>query len=130
MKNTKAIGLYFTLLAGIVAVVDAVLYRNVMYRFQPVYYILIAAIVLACLAFMLAGSLPVIANLVPIVNAALMASAFVWGTSLMVNQIGYVYAGLDGMDTIQSFIIFGVLALVGMLLNIIASFLPAVKTAE
>ena len=48
----------------------------------------------------------------------------------MVNQIGYVISGLDGMDTIISFIIFCSLAVVGMILNIVASFLPVVKEAE
>ena len=63
-------------------------------------------------------------------NAALMASAAVWSASVMVNQIGYVISGLDGMDTIISFIIFCSLAVVGMILNIVASFLPVVKEAE
>ena len=48
----------------------------------------------------------------------------------MVNQIGYVISGLDGMDTIMSFIIFCSLAVVGMLVNIVASFLPIAKEAE
>lgn len=45
----------------------------------------------------------------------------------MVNQIGYVISGLDGMDTIMSFIIFCSLAVVGMILNIVASFLPVAR---
>ena len=59
-----------------------------------------------------------------------MASAAVWSASVMVNQIGYVISGLDGMDTIISFIIFCSLAVVGMILNIVASFLPVAKEAE
>ena len=48
----------------------------------------------------------------------------------MVNQIGYVVSGLDGIDTIMSFIIFCSVAVVGMILNIVASFLPVAKEVE
>ena len=48
----------------------------------------------------------------------------------MVNQIGYVVSGLDGVETIQSFIIFCVICVLGMLLNIVASFLPMAEAAE
>lgn len=128
-KNKKSIGLYLTLVAGIIAIVEAVYYGKVMYTFQPVYYFLAAAIVLAVLSFVLVGFNKVITGFIPVVNAALMASAAVWSAS-MVNQIGYVISGLDGMDTIISFIIFCSLAVVGMILNIVASFLPVAKEAE
>ena len=128
-KNKKSIGLYLTLVAGIIAIVEAVYYGKVMYTFQPVYYFL-AAIVLAVLSFVLVGFNKVITGFIPVVNAALMASAAVWSASVMVNQIGYVISGLDGMDTIMSFIIFCSLAVVGMIINIVASFLPVAKEAE
>ena len=117
-KNKKSIGLYLTLVAGIIAIVEAVYYGKVMYTFQPVYYFLAAAIVLAVLSFVLVGFNKVITGFIPVVNA------------VMVNQIGYVISGLDGMDTIISFIIFCSLAVVGMILNIVASFLPVAKEAE
>ena len=123
-KNKKSIGLYLTLVAGIIAIVEAVYYGKVMYTFQPVYYFL------AVLSFVLVGFNKVITGFIPVVNAALMASAAVWSASVMVNQIGYVISGLDGMDTIMSFIIFCSLAVVGMILNIVASFLPVAKEAE
>ena len=129
-KNKKSIGLYLTLVAGIIAIVEAVYYGKVMYTFQPVYYFLAAAIVLAVLSFVLVGFNKVITGFIPVVNAALMASAAVWSASVMVNQIGYVISGLDGMDTIMSFIIFCSLAVVGMIINIVASFLPVAKEAE
>lgn len=128
-KNKKSIGLYLTLVAGIIAIVEAVYYGKV-YTFQPVYYFLAAAIVLAVLSFVLVGFNKVITGFIPVVNAALMANAAVWSASVMVNQIGYVISGLDGMDTIISFIIFCSLAVVGMILNIVASFLPVAKEAE
>ena len=62
-----------------------------------------------------------------LLDAVLMASAAVWSANLMVNQIGYVISGLDGIDTIMSFIVFCALAVISMLLNIIASFLPMAK---
>ena len=118
-KNKKSIGLYLTLVAGIIAIVEAVYYGKVMYTFQPVYYFLAAAIVLAVLSFVLVGFNKVITGFIPVVNAALMASAAVWSASV-----------LDGMDTIMSFIIFCSLAVVGMIINIVASFLPVAKEAE
>ena len=73
-KNKKSIGLYLTLVAGIIAIVEAVYYGKVMYTFQPVYYFLAAAIVLAVLSFVLVGFNKVITGFIPVVNAALMAS--------------------------------------------------------
>lgn len=130
MKREKAVGVYLTLAGAILAVIAAVVYRTVMYKYQPVYYFLGGAVALAIVAFLIAKALPTIAGLIPAANAALMASAFIWGTSLMVNQIGYVYAGLDGVDTIMTFIIFATVALVGMIMNIIAAFLPASKESK
>lgn len=128
-KNVRSVGVYLTLAGGIIAAVSMFLYTKVMYRLSIVNYFLIGAIVLAVLAVILAGVVPVIANLIPVAGAALMASAAVWGTNLMVNQIGYVYAGLDGMNTITGWIIFLVACLIGMILNVVAAFLPSAKTA-
>ncbi|MCF0134683.1 MAG: hypothetical protein HUJ72_12520 [Blautia sp.] len=121
----KTAGFYMTIVAALLSVVGAILYGSVMYKLNMVYGFLIAAIVLGVLAFLL-GKTSVV-NLIPVVNAVLMASAGVWAASLMVNQIGYVVAGLDGFNTIQSFVIFEVVAVLAMLLNIIASFLPMKK---
>lgn len=130
MKNQKSIGVYLTLAGAIIAVIALVLYRSVMYKYQPVNYMLIGAIVLSVVAFLIAGVVPSIAGLVPVICAALMMSAAVWGASLMVNQIGYVVAGLDGIDTIMGFIIFATVSAVGVLMYIIAAFLPQAKAAE
>lgn len=115
----------FTLIAAVLAIAAALIYRGILYRFQPVYYLLIGAAVLACLRFFLASRLPVLAAYFPICAAALFASALVWGTSLMVNQLGYVYAGLDPVSTVMSWIWFAALCLVGMILSIVAAFRPA-----
>lgn len=129
MKNTKKAGaFYLTALTVILAVVGLFLYKSVMYKLTMVYGFLAAVIVLGVLGILLAGK-TAIANVVPVLNAALMACAAVWSANLMVNQIGYVISGLDGIDTIQSFIVFCALAVVGMLINIIASFMPMAKEA-
>ena len=126
MNKKKAGGFYLTLAAAVLAVVGVILYGSVMYRMNAVYILLAAAIVFGALAFVLTGK-TVLASLIPVVNAVLMASAAVWSANLMVNQIGYVISGLDGIDTIMSFIVFCALAVIGMLLNIIASFLPMAR---
>lgn len=128
MNKKKAGGFYLTLVAAVLAIVGVILYGSVMYKMNAVYILLAAAIVFGILAFILTGKTSAV-NLIPVVNAVLMASAAVWSANLMVNQIGYVIAGLDGVDTIQSFIVFCVLAVIAMLLNIVASFMPMVKEA-
>lgn len=128
MNKKKAGGFYLTLVAAVLAIVGVILYGSVMYKMNAVYILLAAAIVLGILAVILTGKTAAV-NLIPVVNAVLMASAAVWSANLMVNQIGYVIAGLDGVDTIQSFIVFCVLAVIAMLLNIVASFMPMVKEA-
>lgn len=128
MNKKKAGGFYLTVAAAVVAILGIVLYGSVMYKMNEVYILLAAAIVLGVLAVVLTGRTSV-ANVIPVVNAVLMASAAVWSANLMVNQIGYVIAGLDGMDTIQGFIVFCAAAVIGMLLNIVAAFLPMAKEA-
>lgn len=131
MKKNKAVGFYFAAIAAVLSVVGVVLYGSVMYRYTPVYYMLGAAIAVAVIG--LGGTLAMghkaLFSAVPVINAALSASAAVWAASLMVNQIGYVIAGLDDMSTINSWIVFMVITVAAMLLNIIASFLPMAKEA-
>lgn len=123
MGKTKTnASVILTLVAGILAIVAAILYRNVMYRFQPVYIMLIAAAVIAALHCFLVGRMPRLAGYCPVCMAPLLASAAVWGSQLMVNQLGYVYAGLDGMGTVMSWIYFMAFTLMAMILSIIASF--------
>ena len=122
-KNKLGFGAYMSIVAGILAVVACVLYRTVMYRYQPVFYMLIGAAALAVIGLLLAKSVPVLANYIPILMVFLLFSAAVWGTMLMVNQIGYVVAGLDGMDTILSYIMFVGFTVAAGIVALIASFL-------
>ena len=130
MKKERTFGAYLTCCGAIIAVIAAILYRNVMYKYTPVYYFLIGAIVLSVVGFFLATIIPVAAGLIPVINAALMARAAVWAASLMVNQIGYVVAGLDGIDTIMAFIIFATVAVLGMIIYIISACMPVAVIKE
>ena len=129
-KNKLGFGAYMSIVAGILAIVACVLYRTVMYQYQPVYFMLIGAAVLAVLGLLIGKAIPKLANYIPVVMVFLLFSAIVWGSMLMVNQIGNVVAGLDGIDTIMGFIIFATVSAVGVLMYIIAAFLPQAKAAE
>ena len=130
MKNKKGTASILSILAAILAVVSIILYGKVMYKFQPVYFMLAGAAVVALVAFVLSGKLPKLSSYLPICVSALLASAAVWGSQLMVNQIGYVVAGLDGVETIMPWIIFLAVTIVAMVASIIAAFLPMTKSAQ
>lgn len=131
MKKKQSIGFYAMILAAILSVAGLAVYGSVMYTLNLVRYLLIAAVALAAVVIVLTFVIghKSIFSAVTVINAALMAASAVYGASLMVNQIGYVIAGLDDMSTIQSFITFTVIAVISMLLYIIASFLPMAKEA-
>ena len=122
-KNKLGFGAYMSIVAGILAIVACVLYRTVMYQYQPVFYMLIGAAVLAVVGLLIAKSVPTLANYIPILMVFLLFSAIVWGSMLMVNQIGYVIAGLDGVDTILSYFIFVGCTLAAGVIALIAAFL-------
>ena len=122
-KNKFSSGAYMSIVAAILAIVACVLYRKVMYTYQPVYYMLIGAAALAVLGLLIAKAAPKFANYMPVFMTFLLFSAVVWGTMLMVNQLGYVIAGLDGVDTIQSYFIFVGFTLAAGVVALVASFL-------
>ncbi|MBQ3372473.1 MAG: hypothetical protein IJG40_04975 [Oscillospiraceae bacterium] len=128
-KNKFGSGAYMSIVAAILAVVACVLYRKVMYTYQPVYYMLIGAACLAVLGLLLAKAAPKFANYMPVVMTFLLFSAAVWGTMLMVNQLGYVVAGLDSMDTILSYFVFVGFTVAAGLVALIASFLRVGEAA-
>ena len=66
MKNKKGIASILVCVAGILAIVSIILYGNVMYKYQPVYYMLGGAIVLAVAGFALSGKLPKFSGYFPI----------------------------------------------------------------
>ena len=107
----KSAGFYFTIVATILFIVGTVMYTSVMYTNTVVFVMLALAIIWE----------------VPVIGAVLAAAAAVWGAELMVNQIGYVIAGLDEMGTIMSFIYYEVVMVVTLLVCIICSFLKQTK---
>ena len=127
MKNKKGIASILIVLAAVLAVVSIILYGSVMYKFTPVYFMLAGAAVVALAGFALAGKLPTLSGYFPICVSVLLASAAVWGSQLMVNQIGYVVAGLDGPETIMPWAYFLGVTVIAMVASIIAAFLPMVK---
>lgn len=132
MKTKRAAGFYIYVLAAIFAIAALALYGRVMYTDQMTYYLLIGAVVVYVIGFLTGGKIgnSVLFSLFVIADTVLVALAITFGTSLMVNQIGYVIAGLDGPDTIQSFIVYASCAVLAFLLTIIAGFAPTVKVTE
>ena len=127
MKNRNAIASYLMTVPGILAVAAIILYTRVMYTMAPVYFMLGGVIVLVALGFVIARKFPRISNYIPVCVSVLLASAAVWGSELMVNQIGYVVAGLDGVETIISWIVYLTLVIIALIVSLVASFLPMTK---
>lgn len=123
MKD-KAIGFYFTLIAAILSAAGMILYNNVMYKIPLVYVFCLIAVLLTSIVVLSAfmGKTKKIFHFLPVVNAALMSSAAIWAVYLMVNQLGYVVAGLDKKSTIMGFVYFEIVVFLSILLNILASF--------
>ena len=128
MKN-KTIGFYMTFVAAILSIAACVLYGSVMYTLPVVYVFCAIAAVLTVVVIVCSAKKPAkkVYEFLPVANAILMASAAVWGVNLMVNELGYVVAGLDSFDAILSFVIYEVVAVVSLILNIAASFMKQYK---
>ncbi len=129
MKKTTGVGFYFSCVAAVLAVVAAGLYSQVMYKQTNVYIFLIGAAVVAVIFTVLhkVTNSADFTGILPVIIAPLIAFGAVYGAALMVNQIGYVIAGLDGIDTIMSFIIFEVVCCVALLVALISAFLSQTK---
>lgn len=122
IKLAKRPGNMLTVITFILSIASVCVYTKVMYRFLPVYFLLLGAAAVCVLRVGISVKLPGVASYLPIASATLMAAAAIFGSLLMVNQLGYVFSGLDGIDTVMTYVIFMVLSIVGMLLSIIASF--------
>lgn len=125
----KSAGFYFTIVATILFIVGTVMYTSVMYTNTVVFVMLALAIIWEVLVIVLSGKFgdKAFFNWTPVIGAVLAAAAAVWGAELMVNQIGYVIAGLDEMGTIMSFIYYEAVMVVTLLVCIICSFLKQTK---
>jgi hypothetical protein len=120
---------YLCILAAVLTAIACFLYKNVMYTEQYVLYMLIGAVALLVIGILMAKGMTGVANYVPIFVAFLLFSAAVWATKPMVNQLGYVVAGLEPMSTVTSFFTFAGLTLAAGFLVIVASFLRMGKEA-
>ena len=127
MKKKNAFALYLMTVPGVLAIAALILYNFVMYKYEPVYFMLIGAIVLVALGFLMARKMTAVANYIPVCVSVLLTSAAVWGSYLMINQIGYVVAGLDGVGSILTWLVYVVLLVIALLVSIVASFLPLAK---
>jgi hypothetical protein len=132
MKTKRAAGFYIYVIAAIFAIAALALYGSVMYTDRIAYYLLIGAVAVYMIGILTGGKIgnSVLFSLFVIADTVLMALSITFGTALMVNQIGYVIAKLDGPDTIRGFILFASCAVLAFLLTIIAGFAPTVKTVE
>lgn len=127
--ENKAAGFYLSALAAILSVVGMLLYSRSMYKETIVYVLLAAHIIIFCIVTGLSavcGNKKIFRS-VTLVNAVLLASVLVQSLNPMVNQIGFVFSGLDPMSTISGFLVFTVICFVGMVLNVVASYLRYTK---
>lgn len=122
IKFAKRQGNILTAITFVLSIASVCVYTKVMYRFLPVYFLLLGAAAVCALRVGISVKLPRVASYLPIASATLMAAAAISGSILMVNQLGYVFSGLDGIDSIMTYLVFMILSIVGMLLSIGASF--------
>lgn len=127
--ENKAAGFYLSALATGLSAVGTLFYSRSMYKETMVYILLAAGIGIFLAATGLSAVLgdKKIFRSVTLVNAVLLAAVLVESLSPMVNQIGFVFSGLDPMSTISGFLGFAVICFVGMVLNIAASYLRYTK---
>ena len=121
----KTVGYYMTMLAAILSLIALFLYRGVLIKVTAPSAASAAAVVVFVLLTLLESKInsAIILRLIAFLNAVLMAFALISSIGPMINQIGFVFAGLDPMSTISAVITFAVLSGISMLLNIIASFI-------
>ena len=127
MKQKKKIGVFLTLFAGVLSIVSCIVYTQVMYTLPVVYIAMIALVLVAAASFF--ANLDILTKIAPVLAAFLAATAIIWGVNPMVNQIGYVIAGLDEIGTILPLLIsMGIMVLV-MLMTIVSSFMKQKEEA-
>ena len=123
MDQKKSVGFIFAVIAAALSLVACVVYTQVMYKLPVVFVFLILAIAVTVALFVLTGKNHPAKEFLTLLSTIFIAGAAGAGFYLMVNQIGYVIAGLDGIDTILSFIVFEAITLVAMIVGIIGNFL-------
>ncbi|WP_418969421.1 hypothetical protein [Alloscardovia omnicolens] len=125
MNKKMSGGLALTLLAAVLAVASIVTYTRVMFTMPAVYALLALAVLanIGAVVMRLMRGFMSWLNVLVVVSAVLTASAVSWSALVMVNQLGYVAAGLDPVNTVMSYIVFIVIAVITLVVNLIASFM-------
>ena len=118
-------GRILTAIAAVAALVSLILYNGVLNRTAAPCVTLAASLAVFILLTLMSRKTDSVlpARAIAFLNAALLAAALITGIGPMVNQLGFVVAGLDTVNTISSLISFAAFSSLAMLLNIVASFL-------
>ncbi|MBP3196919.1 MAG: hypothetical protein J6N21_07925 [Butyrivibrio sp.] len=124
MKN-RGIGFILTLVACALALVDIIVYTQVMYTLPVIFVFLAGVIVIEGAAFFINNR--ILNNLLPVILAVLLGASAAGSFYVMVNQLGYVVAALDTVDTIISFIVFVSIAVAAMIICWISGFMKQEK---
>lgn len=127
MNQKKSIGFIFAVIAAVLSLVACIVYTQVMYKLPVVFVFLVLELAVTVVLFLLIGKNHPAKDFLALLSTIFIAGAAGAGFYLMVNQIGYVIAGLDGIDTIMSFIVFEAITIVAMIVSIIGNFLPVTK---
>ncbi len=118
MKN-KSVGFYLTLAAAVLMLVGLPFYAQSAYAITTVYIMTVIVAVAVVGMFLTKGE---IANGLCIVGTVAAAAAVIFSFSTQLDAIGYVLSGLYTFSQIQGFVVFAVLAIIGWILLIVASF--------
>jgi len=118
MKN-KSVSFYLTLAAAVLMLVGLPFYAQSAYAIPTVYIMTAIVAVMVVGMFLTKGEL---ANGLCVVGTVAAAAAVIYSFSTQLDAIGYVMSGLFTFSQIQGFVIFAVLAIVGWILLIVASF--------
>ena len=128
MKAKKTIGFYLIALSTILAIASLVLYKDALMKNSMVSTLLILAAAAGVCAIVLAVATgKEVANFVAAAHAVLLMAAIGISISPMVNEIALVYAGLNPKSNLSGYITFAVVACIGWLVSLIASFTGMAK---
>ncbi len=126
-KVKLSAGFFISCLAIIVSIVGLALYGKAYNTSQQAYTLLIAAVVVEVLSTAGALKFPKVFNWGAPIAGLLAAAGLVYSATVMVDPIGYVVSGLYESSTLSGFITFAVVAGVGWLLYLVASFTGLAK---
>ena len=121
----KTLGYYLSVASAVLALVSVFLYIGVGSSNAFVIPLLIASVVLSAtvlVATALNKKIPG-ANMLPVINSALSMGAVGLATIPTVTLIVLVAMGMNAFSTIQSYVVFAVVAGIAWLLNIVSSFM-------